>query len=122
MSWEGPVVVELSLGTREISGTMVVDVAGEIDVYTSPKLRERLVALVAGGTVRLVVNLEHVDFIDSTGLGVLVGILKRVRARDGSLDLVCRQDGLLRVFTITGLDNVFAIHATLEDATEAVEH
>lgn len=114
-------VVELSLGTREIAGTTVVDVAGEIDVYTSPKLREKLVSLVNGGTLRLVVNLEKVDFIDSTGLGVLVGVLKRLRARDGSLDLVCRQDGLLRVFTITGLENVFTIHATVDDATTVAE-
>ena len=67
--------------------------------------------------MRIVVNLEEVEFIDSTGLGVLVGALKRMRARGGSLSLVCHQEGLLRVFTITGLVKVFAIYATVDEAT-----
>src|SRR6476660_4036800 len=96
--------MELSLSTRESAGALVVDVTGEIDVYTSPKLRERLVGLVNEGAMSIVVNLEEVEFIDSTGLGVLVGALKRMRARGGSLSLVCHQEGLLRVFTITGLE------------------
>jgi anti-sigma B factor antagonist len=110
--------MDLSLSTRETAGLCVVDVGGEIDVYTSPKLRERLVALVGEGAHRLVIDLEDVEFIDSTGLGVLVGVLKRIRARDGSMSLVCSQDGLLRVFRITGLENVFTIYASLEEATE----
>ena len=110
--------MELSLGTRESDGTLVVDVAGEVDVYTSPKLRERLVGLVNDGATDIVVNLEGVDFIDSTGLGVLVGVLKRIRARGGSLSLVCDREGLLRVFTITGLERVFAIYATVDEATQ----
>jgi anti-sigma B factor antagonist len=59
-----------------------------------------------------------VEFIDSTGLGVLVGMLQRIRARDGSMSLVCSRDGLLRVFRITGLEKVFTIHGSLEEATE----
>jgi anti-sigma B factor antagonist len=110
--------MELSLNTRESDGTIVVDVAGEIDVYTSPKLRERLVSLVNAGATSIVVNLEGVEFIDSTGLGVLVGALKRIRGRGGSLSLVCNQEGLLRVFTITGLEKVFAIYASVDEATQ----
>ena len=109
--------MELSLSTREIAGVLVVDVGGEIDVSTSPKLRERLVALVSGGAYRLVVDLEDVEFIDSTGLGVLVGVLKRTRARGGSMSLVCSQDGLLRVFRITGLERVFSIYGSVDAAT-----
>lgn len=110
--------MDLSLSTRESAGTHIVDVDGEIDVSTSPKLRERLVGLVNAGATRVVVNLEHVEFIDSTGLGVLVGVLKRLRARDGSLSIVCSEAGLLRVFTITGLEKVFAIYPSVESATE----
>jgi anti-sigma B factor antagonist len=110
--------MDLSFSTRETDGILVVDVAGEIDVSTSPKLRERLVELAGTGAHRLVVDLEDVDFIDSTGLGVLVGVLKRMRARDGSMSLVCSQEGLLRVFRITGLEKVFTIHRSLEEATE----
>ena len=110
--------MELSLSTRESDGNLIVDVVGEIDVYTSPKLRERLVGLVNDGAKSIVVNLEEVEFIDSTGLGVLVGVLKRIRARGGSLSLVCQREGLLRVFTITGLEKVFAIYSSVDEATE----
>ncbi len=110
--------MELSLSTREAGGALVVDVAGEIDVYSSPKLRERLVGLVNDGATSIVVNLDDVEFIDSTGLGVLVGVLKRIRARGGSLGLVCHQDGLLRVFTITGLEKVFSIYPSVDEATQ----
>ncbi len=110
--------MELSLSTRESAGTLVVDVGGEIDVYTSPKLRERLVGLVDEGATSIVVDLDDVEFIDSTGLGVLVGVLKRVRSRGGSLGLVCSREGLLRVFTITGLEKVFAIYPSVDEATQ----
>jgi anti-sigma B factor antagonist len=110
--------MELSLNTRESDGALVVDVVGEIDVYTSPKLRERLVSLVNDGAASIVVNLEGVEFIDSTGLGVLVGALKRIRARGGSLSLVCNKESLLRVLTITGLEKVFAVYASVDEATQ----
>src|SRR6266436_4746546 len=81
--------VDLKLGHYNKDGIGVVDVEGEIDVYTAPRLRELLIDLVNKNNYQLVVNMEKVEFLDSTGLGVLVGGLKRVRAHDGSLDLVC---------------------------------
>jgi anti-sigma B factor antagonist len=109
--------VDLSLSTRTEGDRTIVSVGGEIDVYTAPKLREQLIDLVAAGNYHLVVDMEHVDFLDSTGLGVLVGGLKRVRAHDGSLELVCSQDRILKIFRITGLTKVFAIHSSVEEAT-----
>ena len=94
----------------------IVEVGGEIDVYTAPRLREQLVDLVADGKYHLVVDMERVDFLDSTGLGVLVGGLKRVRAHDGSLRLVCTQERILKIFRITGLTKVFPIHASVDEA------
>ena len=76
--------MDLTLTTREEGDRTVVVVGGEIDVYTAPKLREQLVDLVNAGRYHLVIDMEAVDFLDSTGLGVLVGGLKRVRAHDGS--------------------------------------
>jgi anti-sigma B factor antagonist len=111
--------VDLTLSTREVDGTTVVSVGGEIDVYTAPKLREQLIDLVSSGNYDLVVDLEAVEFLDSTGLGVLVGGLKKVRAHDGSLQLVCTQDRLLKIFRITGLAKVFAIHGSAEEAIAA---
>ena len=112
--------MDLSLSTRNVSGPggdrTVVEVGGEIDVYTAPKLREQLVELVNDGNYHLVVDMEGVDFLDSTGLGVLVGGLKKVRAHDGSLQLVCNQDRLLKIFRITGLAKVFVIHESAEAA------
>src|SRR5919202_5148124 len=111
--------MELGLDVREVDSHSVVDVKGEIDVYTAPKLREKLIELVSDGSYDIVVNLEGVDFLDSTGLGVLVGALKRVKAHEGSLSLVCTQDKILKIFKITGLTKVFPIHASIDAATEA---
>ncbi len=83
-------------------GLTVINVEGEIDVYTAPKLREKLIDLVNKGKFHLLVDMEKVEFLDSTGLGVLVGGLKRVRAHDGSLELVCTQERILKIFRITG--------------------
>ena len=94
----------------------VVAVKGEVDVYTAPRLREKLVELVSQGHLKIVVNLEDVDFLDSTGLGVLVGALKRLRSHGGELSLVCTQQRILKVFEITGLTKVFAIYDSVDDA------
>jgi anti-sigma B factor antagonist len=105
--------VELSVVTRREGVRTVISVTGEIDVYTAPTLRERLNELVADGEYHLVVDMAGVDFLDSTGLGVLVGGLKRARSHDGTLQLVCDQEKILKVFRITGLTKVFPIHASL---------
>jgi anti-sigma B factor antagonist len=108
--------VDLTLATREVDDRIVVEVSGEIDVYTAPKLRDKITELVGDEVYDIVIDLEGVEFLDSTGLGVLVGGLKKVRAHDGSLSLVCTQDRLLKIFQITGLSKVFAIHETAEAA------
>lgn len=113
--------MELGLDTSKVGDYAVVDVKGEIDVYTAPKLREKLIELVSEGSYKVIVNLEGVDFLDSTGLGVLVGALKRVKAHDGSLALVCTQDKILKIFKITGLTKVFPIHPSVEEASSATE-
>ncbi|GAB3400315.1 anti-sigma factor antagonist BldG [Flindersiella endophytica] len=111
--------VDLSLSNRSEGNHMVVEVGGEIDVYTAPRLREKMVELVNAGHYNLVVDMEAVDFLDSTGLGVLVGGLKRVRSHDGSLQIVCTQERLLKIFRITGLTKVFPIHDSVQDAVAA---
>jgi anti-sigma B factor antagonist len=108
--------MELGLDVRKVDEHSVVDVKGEIDVYTAPKLREKLVELAGGGVNRVVVNLEKVEFLDSTGLGVLIGGMKRLRSTDGDLTLVCTQPRILKVFEITGLTKVFSIHDSVDAA------
>jgi anti-sigma B factor antagonist len=109
-------LVDLKLGHYSKDGIEVVDVEGEIDIYTAPRLRELLIDLASKNNYQLIVNLEKVGFLDSTGLGVLVGGLKRVRAHDGSLDLVCTQQRILKIFRITGLTEVFGIYETVDQA------
>ena len=111
--------LDLGLEVEERNGHTVLAVTGEVDVYTAPRLRERLVELVTEGKRKIVVNLEGVDFLDSTGLGVLVGGLKRLRSNDGDMSLVSTQPRILKVFEITGLTKVFAIHDTVDAATAA---
>ncbi len=113
--------VELKLGHYDKDGIEVVTVEGEIDIYTAPRLRELLIDLVSKNNYQIVVNLEKVGFLDSTGLGVLVGGLKRVRPHDGSLDLVCTQERILKIFRITGLTKVFGIYETVDQAIAANE-
>jgi len=108
--------VDLTLTTRDAGGKTIVAVGGEIDVYTAPKLRDKITELVADGVYDIVIDMEEVEFLDSTGLGVLVGGLKKVRTHDGSLQLVCNQDRLLKIFRITGLSKVFVIHESADAA------
>ena len=111
--------MELSLATRTVAEHTVLEVGGEVDVYTAPRLRERLVELVDGGARDVVVDLSRVDFLDSTGLGVLVGALKRLRSAGGTFGLVCAKEPLLKIFRITALDQVFPIYPSIEAATAA---
>ncbi len=108
--------MDLGLDVTDHDGITVLAVRGEVDVYTAPRLREKLVELVSQGKYRIVVDLENVEFLDSTGLGVLVGGLKRLRSHDGDLSLVCTQHRILKVFEITGLTKVFAIQDSVEAA------
>lgn len=111
--------MDLRLDVSEQGGWSVVEVGGEIDVATAPRLREQLISLVNDQKYRIVVSLEAVDFIDSTGLGVLISGLKRVRTHDGSFALVCTEQRILKVFEITGLLAVFDVFGSIDDAVAA---
>jgi anti-sigma B factor antagonist len=108
--------VDLGLKVEERGDVAVLAVSGEVDVATVPRLREQLHGLVASGTPRIVVDLDAVDFLDSTGLGVLVGALKRVRSNGGELALVCTSPRIRKVFEVTGLTKVFALFDTVDEA------
>ena len=110
--------MELDITVDRSDGECLVSVSGEIDVYTSPMLRERLIEAMDGGCETIVVLLDGVGFIDSSGLGVLVGALRRARERNGGLVLVCSREPILKVFRITGLDKVFPIVSTIDEARE----
>ena len=100
--------------------TQVIVLGGEVDLYTAPEFKERMVELIEDGKKRIVVDLSAATFIDSTTLGVLVGGVKRLRPAGGSLALVCTDQNITKIFEITGLDRVFPIHASRADALAAV--
>jgi anti-sigma B factor antagonist len=108
--------MDVSVHTVVHGDVVVVQVAGEIDVYTAASLRERLADLIDADHTDVVVDLTGVTFMDSTGLGVLVGALKKVRGYGGRLQLVIDQEKVIKVFRITALTQVFTIHETLEAA------
>jgi anti-sigma B factor antagonist len=97
-------------------------VTGEVDVYTAPLLREQMRELPAKGAVHLIADLGRVDFLDSTGLGALVGGLKRLREAGGSLALVISTPRILRIFQITGLTKALAVQPSVADAITADPH
>jgi anti-sigma B factor antagonist len=113
--------VDLAVSTNEVNGARVVVVGGEVDVYTAPLLRDALDQQIAAGHIHLVVDLDAVEFMDSTGLGVLVGRLKLVRNRSGWLRVVCSNERVLKVFGITGLDRVFTIADSIDAAVNPPE-
>ena len=108
--------------TGPIGDCAVLQVTGEADACTAPILRERIRDLAAKGAVHIIADLSRVDFLDSTGLGVLVGGLKRLREHDGSLALVITTKRILRVFEITGLTKAFPPQPSVPDAITADHH
>ena len=99
----------------------VLRIAGEIDVYTAPKLRQTVIDLVGNGTLHIIADLRDVDFLDSTGMGALVGSLKRLRTRRGSLKLVT-SGKIMQLFQITGLNYALALHLSVPDAITTDQH
>ena len=102
-------MTELRIGVESGETATLVVLHGDLDIATAPELRDCL-AKVIGDGARIVVDLEAVGFLDSAGLGILVGALKRARTAGGELELVCTSRDVLKPLEITGLDRVFTIH------------
>jgi anti-sigma B factor antagonist len=94
----------------------VISLAGEVDLYTAPEFKQQLLDVIGKGGNEIVVDFTNTTFIDSTTLGVLVGGVKRLRTSDGQLSLVCSDRNITKIFEITGLDRVFTIYPTREEA------
>jgi anti-sigma B factor antagonist len=110
------VQVDVEPESPETADWTVVRVGGELDIATTPRLREQLVAAIAERGANVVLDLSGVAFLDSTGLGVLVGVLKRARTLGGDLRLAGAQPAVRRVFEITALDRTLPIADTVADA------
>jgi anti-sigma B factor antagonist len=110
--------MDMGLVVREEGEWTVLAVSGEIDIATAPGLREKLHSLLAEGRLQLIVDLDEVTFLDSTALGVLVGVLKRARTEGGEVRIVCNQPRVRKVFEITRLDSAFDMCSSVEDAAK----
>jgi anti-sigma B factor antagonist len=111
--------LDIKVNTRVLNDkAQAVEVQGEIDVYTSPRVKETINELIEKGHYQLVINLEGVRYIDSTGLGVLIGALKKVREHNGRILLVCTNPQIKKIFNITGLVKIFEI---FKDEDEALQ-
>ena len=100
----------------------VLRIAGDLDAYTAPFLRDRMRDLTAVGVLHVIADLRHVEFLDSTGLGVLVGGLKRFREHGGSLAPVVTKSSILKIFQITGLTSVLPPRSSVADAIDVDPH
>jgi len=101
--------------------TAIASVRGEIHVSTAPELNDALTEALVSGPTNLVVDLTAVEFIDSTGLSVLLSALRQVTRAGGRMPVVCRNPTVLRLFEITQLDRTFDLHADLDAALTALQ-
>ncbi|MEP6910173.1 MAG: STAS domain-containing protein [Actinomycetota bacterium] len=109
--------VNFDVKTEKIEDdTYVISLTGEVDLYTAPEFKQQLLDVIAEGGKDVVVDFSNTTFIDSTTLGVLVGGVKRLRAQEGRLSLVCSDRNITKIFEITGLDRVFTIYPTRDEA------
>ena len=98
----------------------VLAVRGEIDLFTAPELKQVLAESIEAGRIRIIVDLTETTFLDSTALGVLIGAVKRLRSRHGALAIVNVDENIAKTFEITGLDQIFTILPTRDEAIDAV--
>src|SRR6184192_1174069 len=113
--------MNFDIKTEELADhAYLVALTGEVDLYTAPEFKKELLDLIAQGAKQVIVDFSETTFIDSTTLGVLVGGVKRLRTNEGQLSLVCSDRNITKIFEITGLDRVFTIHGTRDEALAAL--
>ncbi|MCM3125654.1 MULTISPECIES: anti-sigma factor antagonist [unclassified Mesobacillus] len=110
--------MNISIDVKETESKLAVKVNGEIDAYTAPQLREKLFPLSEKEGVKMVVDLSEVNYMDSTGLGVFVGVFKNVRAHNGEFKIVGLSERLQRLFEITGLADIIDINSQIEGGVQ----
>jgi len=113
--------IRLETELRDFNGTMVLDVAGEIDVYTAPQFKEAVNTVIAAGQKHLIIDMGDVTYMDSSGFGALLSATRRLRPEGGTINLVKCNASIDRILRITRLNTVFATYDSLDDAIKATE-
>ena len=113
--------MNFDIKTEQLSGdSYVISLTGEVDLYTAPEFKQQLLEVIGQGGKDVIVDFSGTTFIDSTTLGVLVGGVKRLRTNDGQLSLVSSDRNITKIFEITGLDRVFTIYGSRDEAIAAL--
>lgn len=114
--------IRLETSTRDVDGFKVLDVAGEIDVYTAPQFKEAVNQIVDSGQRNLIVNMADVSYMDSSGFGTLLSATKRLRPDGGSVNLIAANSAIDRMLRITRLNTVFGTFRTVDEAIESMKN
>ncbi len=113
-------VMNIRVTKEKVEDIVVIDVEGEIDVYTSTYFKKELLKVLDEGNYNIIISLDKVRYIDSTGLGILIGMLKRVKEHNGHMTVVCSNPQIRKVFTITGLIKILGMHDNLQSAIDNI--
>lgn len=110
----------MEISERRVGDVCIVQIAGRLDSGTSDGLAQQLHQIVDGGTRRLVIDFERLDYVSSTGLRVLLVAAKRLKAVDGKMALSSLKPHILEVFEIAGFKSIFPIYGKTDEATQHI--
>jgi anti-sigma B factor antagonist len=113
--------IRLDTSISQANGYKILDVEGEIDVYTAPQFKEAVNEIISSGQKDLIVNMAHVSYMDSSGFGTLLSATKRLRPEGGTVNLVSVNSAIDRMLRITRLNTVFGIYSTIDEAIEKIK-
>lgn len=109
----------MRINQRAFGRAAVIDLDGEIDLFNTAELKQTLQQLVASGQFRIIINMERVSYIDSTGIGVFLSVLKPLREKAGDLKLAALSAAVQKVFQLTRLNGFFDVHTDIESAEKS---
>jgi len=112
--------IRISSRVRETEGLPVIDVSGEVDIYTTPQFKEAVTEILQQGHIHIIINLTDVSYMDSSGFGTLLSATKRLRPQNGGIFLVGCNEAVSRMLDITRLNTIFTVVHTEEEAVAAV--
>ncbi len=109
--------MDIQVLSKNIDGIYLIEIEGEVDTYTSSKIKQEILKIV-DQTSTIIISMEKVKFIDSTGLGILIGIIKKVKEKEGEMVIISPNSYINQIFEITGLFKVFKIVDNLQNAID----
>lgn len=106
----------MEIKTRDTEGVIILDIDGEIDLYNAPEIKDTIKGLMDDGKKQIIINLEAVSYIDSSGIGALISSLSNLKKIGGSLKIIHVYDSVKKVFELTKLTSFFEIYDSEDEA------